>query len=224
MLALSIQVAFQQLGVFSTSSTKIPVSNAEAVPFSQVQIVENVTRSTQLGRFVQPTAGILSPIGKPPEGVEEELKKVLAPEMREHVVEIKAGRDGLIVSLQEIGFYESGSASIRSSSRDAIDRLAMVLAERREGLRIEGHTDNVPIHNAQFESNWELSAARAAQFVKLLIQKYGFAPDRLSAAGYAEFHPVSVNDTEEGRARNRRVDIVILHAPSVSAIEPAALK
>src|SRR5204862_2262192 len=77
-------------------------------------------------------------------------------------------------------------------------------------LRIEGHTDNVPIHNAKFASNWELSAARATGLVRLLILKYQLAPDRLSASGYAEYHPVASNDKEEGRAQNRRLDIVVL--------------
>ena len=77
-------------------------------------------------------------------------------------------------------------------------------------LRIEGHTDNVPIHTAQFASNWELSTARASELAKILILRYGFAPARLSAAGYAEYHPVAGNDTPEGRSQNRRVDIIVL--------------
>jgi chemotaxis protein MotB len=77
-------------------------------------------------------------------------------------------------------------------------------------LRIEGHTDNTPIHATQFPSNWELSASLATEIVRLLIVRDGFAPDRLGAAGYAEYHPVASNRTVEGRGMNRRVDIVIL--------------
>ena len=77
-------------------------------------------------------------------------------------------------------------------------------------LRIEGHTDNVPIHNAQFHSNWELSTARATELIEMFITRYHFSPERLAAAGYAEYHPVDTNDTAEGRAHNRRVDIVVL--------------
>lgn len=214
-LALAIQVAFQQLGVFDTSNTKIPLNDSEAIPFSQVQVVENSGRSTDFERFVQPMKGILSPTPNAPlKDIQEELEKALAPEIQKRVVDIKARREGLVVSLREIGFYDSGSATLRTSAKGAIDRLAAVLKPRTESLRIEGHTDNVPIHNAQFDSNWELSTARASELVKLLITKYGFAANRLSAAGYAEYHPVDTNDTPEGRAHNRRVDIVILNPPA----------
>jgi chemotaxis protein MotB len=77
-------------------------------------------------------------------------------------------------------------------------------------LRIEGHTDNVPIHTSQIVSNWELSTARSTELVRFLIQRSGILPQRLSAAGYAQYHPVASNRTAEGRAQNRRVDLVIL--------------
>lgn len=215
-LALSIQVAFQQLGVFETSNTKIPLSDSEAVPFSQVQVVENTDRTSDLEHFVQPMKGILSSsqANSPMKSIQDELEKALAPEIDKHVVEIKATREGLIVSLREIGFYESGSANIRPSSKQAIDRLAAILQEHNEALRIEGHTDNVPIHNSRFDSNWELSTARAADLIKLFITHYHFDPARLSAAGYAEYRPVASNDTPQGRAKNRRVDVVILNSAS----------
>src|SRR5208283_3722839 len=81
------------------------------------------------------------------------------------------------------------------------------------GVRIEGHTDTVPIHTSQFASNWELSTARATELVKILIEQHGIAAERLSAAGYAEFHPVASNSTSKGRQLNRRVDVVILTVP-----------
>jgi chemotaxis protein MotB len=223
MLALSIQVAFQQLGVFSTSNTQIPLNDSEAVPFSKIQVVENAERTTDFGRFVQPMKGLLHPIAstKPLDDVEEELKKALAPEIKERIVDVKQTREGLIVSLREIGFYESGSARLRASSEGAIDRLVGVLQTRAESLRIEGHTDNIPIHTAQFASNWELSTARACEFIKLLITRYRFASNRLSAAGFAEFHPVSPNLTAEGRAHNRRVDIVILNPATLESTATA---
>ncbi len=221
-LALSIQVAFQELGVFETSNTKIPLSDAESVPFSQVQVVENSEKTTDIEHFVQPMKGILSTnqSAAPMKVLQSELEKALAPEISKHTVDIQARREGLIVSLREIGFYESGSASLRPSSKEAIDRLAAVLRAHTESLRIEGHSDNQPIHNARFDSNWELSTARAADLVKLLITHYHFDPTRLAAAGYAEYHPVSSNDTPEGRARNRRVDVVILNPPAPERIAP----
>jgi len=83
-------------------------------------------------------------------------------------------------------------------------------------LRIEGHTDNVPIHTAQFATNWELSTARATAIARLLLDRGPIDPANLSAAGYAQYHPVASNDTPEGRAQNRRVDIILLRRPAAS--------
>jgi chemotaxis protein MotB len=220
-LALSIQVAFQEMGVFETSNTLIPLNDSEAIPFSQVQVVENSERTSDMTRIVQPMKGRLSPSPNgPTKNVQAELEKALAPEIRDHVVDVKARREGLIVSLREMGFFVSGSADLQASSENAMDRLVAVLRERPEDMRIEGHTDNVPIHNEHFASNWELSTARASSVIKLFILRYGFDPGRLSAAGYAEFHPVAANDTPEGRAQNRRVDIVILNPTPQDFVPP----
>jgi len=133
------------------------------------------------------------------------------------------GPDGLVVSLREIGFFDSGSATIRDASSSAFSRIAWLLLERPYRIRIEGHTDNRPIHNSEFKDNWELSTARATELVRLLIVRYQFAPERLSAAGYAQYHPVTDNDTGESRAQNRRVDLVILGKLSANRVAlPAA--
>jgi len=140
----------------------------------------------------------------------QELEQALAEQIAQGQVSIRSSSEGLVISLQEAGFFDSGSASIRAASQSVFARIAAMLSERGCQLRIEGHTDNVPIHNSQFNSNWELSTSRATEVVRLLITEYQFAPESLSAAGYAEYHPVAGNDTPEGRAKNRRVDVVIV--------------
>ena len=212
-LALAIQVAFQELGVFESSNTKVPLSNSEPMPFANVQAVENIQRTGDMERFVSPTKGVLGASGNPAsmKDIQAELEKALSPEIKDRTVAVQARKEGVIVSLREVGFFDSGSASLRPSAMNAVDRLAAVVVPRNENLRIEGHTDNVPIHTSQFPSNWELSTARATQLVELFIYRYQVMPSRLSAAGYAEFHPMSDNSTAEGRARNRRIDIVILN-------------
>ena len=212
LLALSIQTAFQQLAVFSVPNTKIPLNAAQTSPFSRQRVNENPDYEIDLGRFVLPVKTALSTRTqvKADDDMEAQLHNALAPEIKNHVVDVRQSDEGLVVSLREIGFYESGSSRLRPSSKEAIDRLVKVLDLHPNSLRIEGHTDDVPIHTAQFDSNWELSTARASEFVKLLIVRYRFAPSRLSAAGFAEFHPVAPNQTEQGRGHNRRVDIVIL--------------
>jgi len=211
-LAMAIQVAFQELGVFPTSSTQIPVNATDPMPFNRVQAIENSERNAALGRLVPPPKGALSGAAENGDlnALRKELEQALAPEIQRQEVAIRDEPDGLVISLREIGFFDSGSDQIKAGSQQAFGRMAGLLAERQYRIRIEGHTDDMPIHNSQFESNWELSTSRATEMIKLLITKYRFSPERLSAAGYAEFHPIATNRNEEGRALNRRVDVVIL--------------
>jgi chemotaxis protein MotB len=124
------------------------------------------------------------------------------------MIAVHQSDDGLVVSLQEAGFFDSGMADIRPSALPVLERIAGALPE--SGLRIEGHTDEVPIATGQFASNWELSSARASSIARLLLRHPNVRPQQMSVAGYAGYHPVASNATPEGRARNRRVDIVIL--------------
>jgi chemotaxis protein MotB len=155
--------------------------------------------------------------------VQRELEKLLSPEIKRQEVALRLEPDGLIISLREIGFFDSGSAQIKPQAVDAIHRISGFLRGRPCALRIEGHTDNVPIHTAAFGSNWELSTARSTTLVKLLIENEGFAPKRLSAAGYAEFHPIAANTSPRGQQLNRRVDIVVQSEPLPSiTVAPGA--
>jgi chemotaxis protein MotB len=138
-----------------------------------------------------------------------QIQDALAGEIASGEVAVRSTGDGLVISLREVGFFDSGSDQIKASSAGAFARLALVLRQANSDLRIEGHTDNIPIHNPRFSSNWDLSTARATATIRLLIQQYGFIPQRLSASGYAEYRPTTSNDTSEGRAMNRRVDVVI---------------
>jgi chemotaxis protein MotB len=221
-LALAIQVAFQELGVFPASTTQIPLDNNEPMPFAQVQVIENAKRSTELGRISPSPNGALDAAADEANlnTLQTELQQALQHELAVHTVALHREAEGLVISLREFGFFDSGSATLKPSAMPALDRIASILAVRTCRLRIEGHTDNVPIHTAQMASNWELSTARSTELVRLLIQRYHFFPERLSAAGYAEYHPIASNDTPQGRAQNRRVDLVILgehQVPSMTA-------
>lgn len=211
-LAVAIQVAFQQLGVFPASTTQVPLDPNEPMPFSTVQAIENAKRNMELGRIASPPEDSLTADSKEANltALQAELEQALQHEIKLHTVALHREVEGLVISLREFGFFDSGSATLKPSAMPALDRVASILAVRTCRLRIEGHTDNVPIHTAQMASNWELSTARATELVRLLIVHYGFPPDRLSAAGFAEYHPITSNDTPRGRAQNRRVDVVIL--------------
>jgi chemotaxis protein MotB len=139
-----------------------------------------------------------------------ELTQSLSKELAAHTVAIRLGRDGLIISLREAGFFTSGSAIPKPEAMSTLREIAASLSRSEYDVRVEGHTDNVAIHTAQFDSNWELSTARATHVARLLLDLNALPPDRVSVAGYGEFHPNASNDTEEGRAENRRVDLVVL--------------
>ena len=160
---------------------------------------------------------VISPSPNPDAAVRDELAAALAPEISNGAVALRQGPDGLVISLREAGFFPSGSAGLKVGSQSTLARIAAILMERKSPIRIEGHTDNVPIHNSQFSSNWELSTARATEMIRLLIQNYGYDPNKLSAGGYAQYHPIATNSTEAGRALNRRVDLVILRDSASSA-------
>ncbi len=119
-------------------------------------------------------------------------------------------RRGLVLRFSERFFFDSGEASIHPEVLPLLNILAQSLEEIPNQIRIEGHTDSVPIHTAKFPSNWELSTARSTTIVHYLLTHFRFNPNRLSAAGYGEFRPIASNQKSDGRLQNRRVDIVIL--------------
>lgn len=133
-------------------------------------------------------------------------------------ITVRSTPEGVVVSLHEAGFFDSASAQVRPS---ALDALSSVIAQLPAGgVRVEGHTDDQPIHSALYASNWELSSARASAIARLLLEHSHTDPATLAVAGYAEFHPVASNATPEGRAQNRRVDIVLLAKPNTRSNPP----
>jgi len=221
-LATAIQAALQQLGVFPGSGNVVVADPSQPISFNTVQAIEDAERSAALGHLASVKALPGASENGDLSGLRQELEDALASEIKKNEVAVTVGPDGLVVSLREIGFFDSGSAKIRETSLSAFSRIAWLLAERPYRVRIEGHTDNKPIHNAKFSDNWDLSTSRAPELVRLLIVQYGFAPERLSAAGYAEYHPVNSNDNPEARAQNRRVDVVILGRTSTKRPAPSA--
>jgi chemotaxis protein MotB len=152
--------------------------------------------------------------------IRRDLAAMLATQVAAHTVSLEMGRDGLVISLREAGFFDSGSAEPKPEALPTLRQIANKLGSTPYDLRIEGHTDNVPIHTAEFDSNWELSAARATHIARILLEMKAIPADRLSAAGYAEFHPVATNDTPEGRSENRRVDLVVMPRTKINFAAP----
>ena len=138
------------------------------------------------------------------------LMQELSEALRLQRVDIHRDARGLIVTLPEEAAFATASTDVSLEARNLIDRVANAVRPTSSSVRIEGHTDDVPIRTARYSSNWELSTARASAVVAFLVESSALDPARLSAAGYGEFHPRVANDTPQNRARNRRIDIVIL--------------
>lgn len=203
-LAQAMQSAFNHNGIFDPHTKTPPISDEPGATRSIVPSPLSLPL---------PTALDASAVAANEQHIAEQVKGVIAAQiahrkLNEGVVSLHSSSDGLVVSLREAGFFASGSADVRSDSLDVFRIVASALPH--QPMRIEGHTDNVPIHTMQFATNWELSTARAATITRLLLAQHAVAPTEISAAGFAEFQPMADNSTETGRSQNRRVDIVLL--------------
>ncbi|MEW5875769.1 MAG: flagellar motor protein MotB [Candidatus Zixiibacteriota bacterium] len=129
---------------------------------------------------------------------------------------------GLVIHIMEGALFEDGQADLTASARDVLRAVGSDIKKTNNHIRVEGHTDPRPIHTPRFPSNWELSTARATSVLRFMVDTVGLPPERVSALGFGEFRPLSPNDSPEGMAKNRRVDIVVL-SESMSASEPEAM-
>jgi chemotaxis protein MotB len=211
-VGVAIQGGFSELGVFASGPPQAPL---------RVEAATIVTDSTQpsfpeLGHLVNDMPGnrSLSQREIPVSVVKRQLEKAFQEEIRKNQVEMRVVPDGLVVSLREVGMFNSGEARLLPGAEPVLAHIGKMLADRGFDFRVEGHTDDKPIHHQPFRSNWELSTARATEVVSVLVSKYHFDPVKISVAGYAEYRPIASNDTEEGRRKNRRIDLVILASPA----------
>src|SRR5580704_9226842 len=170
----------------------------------------------------------LPPVAPPPSMHPADLKKSLETLASGLDLELKKGQlqltlegRGLVISMREAAFFKSGDDAVAPASFPIIAKIAQVIRPLPQSLRIEGHTDSVPIHNSRFRNNWELSSARAIAMLELLSQRFEIPTERMAVAGYAENAPTDTNETVEGRAHNRRVDLVVLSAQGMKT-EPLA--
>lgn len=145
------------------------------------------------------------------QGIEGQVDEMIKEMGLEGSVSISIEERGLVISFNDSIFFESAKADIMEDMKLKLVSLSTVLNKIDNYIRIEGHTDNVPIRNEYFSSNWQLSSTRASNVVEYLINNGGISPDRLSAVGYGEYRPVADNSTDQGRSKNRRVDILILN-------------
>jgi len=142
----------------------------------------------------------------------QRLNKELEEEIKAGKLELRLEARGLVISLRESAFFPSGTDSLEPNTMPIMKKLAELIGALPNSIQLEGHTDSVPIHNARFKSNWELSCARGIAVLDTLCENFHLPYERFSVVGRADTVPVDSNETAKGRARNRRVDVVILNS------------
>jgi chemotaxis protein MotB len=206
LLSAAIHGAFQQLDA---------IPGDKSAQFNELATnpkVENAVSSQELSKIASCAAMPEAQHGSgiDVEQLRRELENALGSEIKNHEVEMRLTPVGFVVSLKEPGFFRSGEAHLLPVAVNKLTLIANILNQHGFELRVEGHTDNKPIHTAEFRSNWELSTARATEVVRMLIEELNFDPARVSASGFGEYHPLDSNEAPEGRQRNRRVDLVVV--------------
>ena len=145
--------------------------------------------------------------------IQKQLQQWVDQNRLQSQVQVHMDRRGLVITLlSDKSYYDSGSAELRPQTKKILDRVDVFLKKNDNLIRVEGHTDNVPIETAQYPTNWELSTARAVNVLRYLVEEDHLDPQRISAAGYGQYKPRTDNSTPQARQANRRVDVVLLNA------------
>jgi chemotaxis protein MotB len=215
--------------LFAFFATMYAISSVDSQKLStvahalQVAFDDSPTgRSLASGQGLLPENGVIIP-DQPEQSsadVQSKISRELADELAAHRLELIVDRRGVTLSIPEAGTFAIAHDELSETAQELVGRVAGTLGGFGNSVRVEGHTDNVPIHNLRFASNWDLSAARASRVVEFLIAR-GLNPARLSATGLAEFHPRVPNSSPENRASNRRIDLVILNQATTTTEEPS---
>jgi len=239
-MVTSVRASFDA-GIFNSGSTALallPGSGATSMKLKAEDLIENVNgpkegqirdkalqslkelKTNLMPAADKASAGGAAKSGKSLGDLKRQIEALVGSEAMRGKVHTRLDPRGLIVSLGEVGFFDSGSDLIKPEGVTLLDTIAASFVGLDNHIRVEGHTDNVPIKSSKFPSNWELSTARATNIVAHLITSVGLPPGRLSAAGYSEYRPIAANDSADGRARNRRVDIIVLDPQFARTEEP----
>ncbi|MCB5183790.1 flagellar motor protein MotD [Methylobacillus gramineus] len=186
-----------------------PASSDSDYPADQISVSPSLIHSLPLARLQKEKAR------REQEAISamlSDLSKSLSALSQNGKINITKNDRGVRIDIYDSLLFNPGSSEIKTDAIAPINDIAQVLMPTSYGIQVEGHTDNIPIQNSQFPSNWELSAMRATSVVRQMI-KEGIAENRLSAVGYSDTQAIAENDTEQGRAKNRRVSIMVLYKP-----------
>lgn len=208
-LAHAIHNGFQTMGAFSSGrDDAIVLKSVDQPPPTKIPPAQAESEAAMM--LAQPDLAELR----------RQLEAAMGSELKNNEVRLRVTPEGFVISLEELGFFDSGHADLLPGASEKIERIARILAAHDLDLRVEGHSDNQPIHTAQFKNNWELSTARAMSVLLLLVDDSGFDPKKISVAGYAQYRPIADDSSPEGRRMNRRVDLVVVGPAPAAPAQP----
>ncbi len=164
---------------------------------------------TQLG--TQGNSGFSNSDSEDIGDVYQDIREYVNDNKLNNEIQVSINERGVLIRFVDTALFDTGKADIKPEAEKILLNVGEIMKKANKPIRVEGHTDNVPIHNSKYPTNWELSTNRATNVVKFLIESLSIDPPKMSAAGYGEYHPVADNSTDEGRAKNRRVDIIIIN-------------
>lgn len=204
--SLSIVLTGQALSVLETQGpSMIEGISGQLLPEGEGDIPQNQGKLEEVKKFIAEFIRTESlEISE-----EKQPGNTSTTKLSEYVIVYEQER-GLVISFKDALLFASGSAELTPRAREIIKKVGAALADLPNYIRVEGHTDNLPINTSQFPSNWELSVLRASNVVHVLQEEAGIPAQRLSIIGYGEYRPLVPNENAQNRAMNRRVDIVIL--------------
>jgi len=194
--------------LFALFTTLYAISVVDAVKLGKFVSSLNAALGTETARQ---SSTVIPELGRPLQGyerIEYELRGVVGSFSKD--INVRRDERGVIVSLGGNSLFAPGSVEVKESSLKVLAELSLIIKGIPNKVLIEGHTDNLPVRGSRYRSNWEISTLRAVSVLRLFIEKFGLPPQRFIVAGYGEYKPLRENTTPEGRAKNRRVDIVIL--------------
>lgn len=205
----SIEKVFTQKTISEKTQEQIEASTEEQNTQTQTNVKNIETKADKPQVFESSTNSILDGGDGILEAsrVMEQIKEDINTETS---IKVLRTNKGIVIRLNDTMLFDPGSDIIKAEAIATLEKIADSVAKFQNPIVIEGHTDSMPIMTSRFPSNWELSTARATNIIKYLIQQKKLPPSRLSAVGYGEYMPIEDNNTPQGRAKNRRVDIIVL--------------
>ena len=244
-LALAVEAAFSTFSIFKdaggqmnlttspsatgtpSQSTSSQVATEAGDPiFLPPKIYESDDRMSLANNGdpdLSENSGIPTPESEALGRVEKSLISLISERKLANNVAVNLDKRGVVISIREAGFFESGAENMTPISWDILEGVGKIISSVPNQIRVEGHTDTQAVNHNLFPSNWELSSARASSVLRWLVEKHKMNPERFSVVGYGEFRPIASNLTPEGRLRNRRVDIVILSNKAAEREAPIPL-